>query len=317
MPWVRDLLASSLLSHATEATQQAERYHAQDRAGDAEGYEFDAASDRSLANRLGAAALWWVTKDMSLAALDAARDIPVISTEDCPADTGLIGFAHPLPLLDTTETGGFPVRLRDGTQHQLTHAHVDALVWTRHGVDIEVRACVQAHRLPGPLPGHTGPLQPFIAIGGTLPLDFEALDARGRMDGPAGSTRVSPGSPIISLMAMLAATWILAATPTVSDRKQIDKPRHISSQPRDPGPPYDEHVTLIDLRAPRHIATPGDDRGRSGREYRQRWIVRGHWRQQAYGPKKSKRRATWIPSHIKGPEGAPLKTTEHVYVWRR
>lgn len=37
------------------------------------------------------------------------------------------------------------------------------------------------------------------------------------------------------------------------------------------------------------------------------WVVRGHWRQQPCGPKKSERRTTWVMPYTKGPEDKPLR----------
>lgn len=51
--------------------------------------------------------------------------------------------------------------------------------------------------------------------------------------------------------------------------------------------------------------------------WRRRHVVRGHWRQQAHGPRRSLRRTTWVPPHTKGPAGAPFLPTETVFVWRR
>lgn len=80
-------------------------------------------------------------------------------------------------------------------------------------------------------------------------------------------------------------------------------------------------VTLVDLRraAVDHtIDTTGDGSGTgNGREYRHRWVVRGHWRQQPHGPQRSQRRPVWIESHLKGPAGGPLLATDQVRVWRR
>lgn len=51
----------------------------------------------------------------------------------------------------------------------------------------------------------------------------------------------------------------------------------------------------------------GEERhARAAREYHQRWLVRGHWRQQAHGPGRTQRRATWIDPYIKGPPEASL-----------
>ena len=54
------------------------------------------------------------------------------------------------------------------------------------------------------------------------------------------------------------------------------------------------------------------DAGR-GKVFHVRWVVRGHWRQQAVGPNHSEHKPVFIAPHVRGPQGAPLKTT--VYQW--
>ena len=81
-------------------------------------------------------------------------------------------------------------------------------------------------------------------------------------------------------------------------------------------PPQVCDVTLIDLR--RTDSKPREhDSEHAGRDYRHRWWVDGHWRQQACGPEHSQRKPVWIAPHIKGPEGQPLTDKERVHVWRR
>jgi hypothetical protein len=75
-------------------------------------------------------------------------------------------------------------------------------------------------------------------------------------------------------------------------------------------------VQLVDLRTVRYTHDEQPEPG-EGREYTRRWLVRGHWRQQACGPQRSQRRPTWIAPYIKGPGEAPLIVTDHVNVWRR
>ena len=53
----------------------------------------------------------------------------------------------------------------------------------------------------------------------------------------------------------------------------------------------------------------------SGRTYRVRWIVDGHWRNPWY-PASETHRPRYIDAYVKGPEGAPLKLRETVKVWR-
>lgn len=58
-----------------------------------------------------------------------------------------------------------------------------------------------------------------------------------------------------------------------------------------------------------------------GREDREEWyshqfVVRGHWRNVAYGEGRSKRRLRWIMPFLKGPEGTPVIRRLLVRVWR-
>lgn len=53
------------------------------------------------------------------------------------------------------------------------------------------------------------------------------------------------------------------------------------------------------------------------REYSHRFIVRGFWRDQVYGPNHSLRRRQWIPPFVKGPSDKPLICKETVRIWKR
>lgn len=77
-------------------------------------------------------------------------------------------------------------------------------------------------------------------------------------------------------------------------------------------------VKMLVLRENLH--RPGgsaDDDERVRREYSHRFIVRGFWRDQAYGPNHSLRRRQWIPPFVKGPADKPLICKETVRIWRR
>lgn len=56
-----------------------------------------------------------------------------------------------------------------------------------------------------------------------------------------------------------------------------------------------------------------EETGESRRDWRHRWIVRGHWRNQWY-PSIQAHRPKWIESYPKGPTEAPLLGGEKVYV---
>ena len=76
-------------------------------------------------------------------------------------------------------------------------------------------------------------------------------------------------------------------------------------------------VTTIDLRPLRHAPETNQPSSDPGREYRHRWIVRGHWTHQPHGPRNSLRKLTYRAPYIKGPPDAPLLATQKVMVWRR
>lgn len=80
-------------------------------------------------------------------------------------------------------------------------------------------------------------------------------------------------------------------------------------KPRGGRTPKRPEVRVITLR--RRADTPAG--GQAEREWRHRWIVRGHWRMQPWGPKRSRVRPVWIEPHIKGPEGAPMLGGDKVY----
>jgi hypothetical protein len=76
----------------------------------------------------------------------------------------------------------------------------------------------------------------------------------------------------------------------------------------------DAPVRLVDV-----TARPGAERtpveAESGRTYRVRWLVQGHWRNQWY-PASETHRPRYIDAYVKGPEGAPLQVKDTVNVWR-
>lgn len=77
-------------------------------------------------------------------------------------------------------------------------------------------------------------------------------------------------------------------------------------------------VKMLVLRENLH--RPGgsaDDDERVRREYSHRFIVRGFWRDQAYGPNHSLRRRQWIPPFVKGPADKPLICKDTVRIWKR
>ena len=78
-------------------------------------------------------------------------------------------------------------------------------------------------------------------------------------------------------------------------------------------PPPPPEVTVVELR--KKVRKDLSEVEAAERTYHVRWIVRGHWRKQPYGPKRSLVRDKYIAPYVKGPDGAPLHTGEKVYRW--
>lgn len=69
-------------------------------------------------------------------------------------------------------------------------------------------------------------------------------------------------------------------------------------------------VNVVRLRRINHTE-PGV--GHAPVEWSHRWFVKGHWRNQPYGPGRTLHRRIWVSPFIKGPDGAPLVVSEKVY----
>lgn len=234
--------------------------------------------------------LFWVTRDMTRVAMDASSDIPPWTpATTIPAFTGLLVWAEPLPRLCWY-----------GADH-LPYVSADAVQWVSAGGYVDINILTRTDQLvaEGHLdrPGRRGP---FVKVRGVV------LRAEEPTPVDEYVAAAEPG-----LIAALGATWMLMQLPTVATPRQITgaggSGRRWQNQPRT--------VSIIDLRRLEHRDTSTTDS--AGRAYRHRWYVRGHWREQAHGPRQSLRRSTWIPGYIKGPPGAPLLELERVNLWRR
>lgn len=110
---------------------------------------------------------------------------------------------------------------------------------------------------------------------------------------------------------MVAALWQLISQHRVVEERRAAVTnknavrRFVREHGRPPAP-----VRVIDVRRP-PIERDGGHEHRDV-EWTRRWIVSGHWRQQAYGEGRSLRRPTWIAPFVKGPADRPLVITERV-----
>jgi hypothetical protein len=150
---------------------------------------------------------------------------------------------------------------------------------------------------------------------GLTPMEF--TDMQGWPTGVPHSKATLDAETTEALERTILATWLLMGQTLVrSERLVAQRPARRRIARADPT--LDPTVRYIDLRRARTEPTDrADDENRaSSREYRHRWVVRGHWRNQWY-PSRNDHRPIWIDPHFAGPEDKPLLGGERVNVLRR
>lgn len=260
------------------------------------------------ARHLTASELYWVSRDMTQVALDASEDLPTYTPAAVlPADYGMLIWDGNMPPLPVTAlprqawpTGplGIP---------QVPLAPVAGITWSHYGGHLHLRALMHTEAIPL---AEGRALEGTLQIGATLaPLPADQPHAPEDVRGDAAG-----------LVAATVATWIMMAQPTVATTRTVTS-KHAGAgrkkTKKTGGKGRGWEVGVIELRRLQPGRTTDEDDTGQARQYTHRWVVRGHWRNQAHGPGRKLRRPTWVPSYTKGPEGAPLLAREHVHVWRR
>jgi hypothetical protein len=242
---------------------------------------------------LQTAALWYVGGDMCDLLVGAAPGLPSVelTRELCPDPEGLVVFERCLIGLDAEGSGAAVA--------------TGAMLWGR---------AKWLNPWGPPLPGLGVTIyRPVLRAGlammpiGSLvwPLGFAA-------DYPLAGDPATDAS-MAEDRRRLAALWLLSAQPGLATTTEAALPRHVVRRAQRAG-------QLPRVRVVRLREAPGDHRGaqsEGGRTYHHRWAVAGHWRQQAWGPRHSQRRPTYINPYLKGPEGAPLVDRPVVKAWTR
>lgn len=276
-------------------------------------------TDRDTPARLRHADLTLVTRGMRDAALDGARDVPpVVFDELAPSSAGMIVYEGGLPAIEidmgSEVASALTAKAPAGDRQAAMNARVISGRPTVVGWATlpEGRAFLGmwAHHsdLSTPRPnllapeGVAWPLLASAIINRERPFDFDVVD-----------DEVS-----VRALSLLAATWVMSSTPTVADARTTMQPgAKIPGQSRRDLPREVKVIELRRLARKGGASDPDEPSEAKAREYRHQWVVRGHWRQQAVGKGRQSHRTTWIPSYVKGPEGAPFLPSETVFVWRR
>lgn len=226
--------------------------------------------------------LYLVSRDMTVMAVDGARDVPDATSlaSAWPAPIGLMAFTGGLPPVHPKWAAGQPIVPR-------------LLLWCPMPTGAQCILQMWGRREGG----EDQPVAAVIVPDMTAPLSFD--------------DHLSEDA--IRMQSLALSAWVQMQTPTMADvtERTESGPKIGSGRRRD----VPRTVRVVELR--RLARKPVEPTADSGREYHHQWVVRGHWRQQPYGPGRAQRRTTWIPPYVKGPEGAPLIGSDTVFAWRR
>jgi len=214
---------------------------------------------------LAAARLYWVDAQFTDLAQHAAGSLPAttIGAADLPAPHGLLAWAQPV-----------------GTRGDLTAAS-----WTTGPDGI---------RIVG-----------YRSIGAGLPpAQLQQLREQIGWLVPGTHTRLTAGDPVDagSPAGVLAASWLLIAQ-RLAETAPVPVDKSIRRAYQRTGRPAPQ-VRLVRIRGANTIGSdpqqrPAATQASPQREFR--WWVRGHWRNQPYGPGRAQRRLIYIDPQIRGP----------------
>lgn len=245
-----------------------------------------------LAGQLGGADLWWVAPDMAALAVSSAQTLPEVrwTAADRPSTVGMLVWDGGIGAVD----------------YQGAEIPVDAVTWGPCPGGLWIWHWARRSRISEHLPaGAALDVPPLIPVAGdVMPVGADYY--------PADEL----GERVRTIATILTATWLLAQQPTLTERGRVHVDKATRRAYQRAGR-EDPEVTVVDLRRRYVPSDPDVEADESGRRFRHRWVVAGHWRDQPYGQGRQERRRIWIADHIKGPDGAPLMATTRVNVWRR
>ncbi|MCX4451627.1 hypothetical protein [Streptomyces sp. NBC_01789] len=288
--------------------------------------ELQAAKDSATA--LKAAELFSVSADMTRTAVSAGMALPAyrLHPEDLPATHGLLVWEVPATdAYDGSEQIGAPIigvtwAVHGRGVHVRTWCHREE--WITYMAKGDARAGlsdlspaqvrVLRQQYPQAIVCMSTGFLPFGRLPGWLtdmPADTTTLSIAELEDHSRSANRQEQAERA------LVVTWLLMGQ-SLAREEHIPAPRSAARHIARINPNLLTATRYVQLR---HHTVPAQGRGEhdSGRAYRHRWIVRGHWRNHYY-PSRKDHRPIWIDQHLKGPDGAPILDPEKlVHVLRR
>lgn len=238
--------------------------------------------------------LYWVTKSMTDLVVNAADTLPEWTPDAAlPSQHGFLCWERPaghIPALDMT---GGPVTWDAFWWSPCIpdDAQAEAYGWPAGTPAIELRLLTRDD-------GVLRIVRSGVLFAPDQPRTAEAED----------SDEADP------LMAVVGSCWLLMGTARVVESRPLHA-GHSGNGVERPGA-GSSLVQIVDLRAPARSTDPDHAGSGTGPNWKSRWWVGAHWRQQACGPQRSQRKPIFIAPHIKGPDGLPLVNRPRVNVVR-
>lgn len=261
-----------------------------------------AESLRMTAGLLDDAPMVWMDTDVCQLVAESAGTVPAWSPGAVmPGESGLLAFEEPVAWIDCHDPRTPAEMIRN--------VQVDAIGWQMMDNPRGVRVSV--------FTGDSRPRLPWTPHTPMSEVLWAGLDPDQTHDGTPEILN-NTGIPQVQsaqIVATLGAAWLLMAQPTVVEDGPTERAR-VRRRPaagRRTTGRAEVAVSTRRLTAP----ASGGKRGRSGRKATTRWWVRGHWRQQAWGKKRTLRRPVWIAPHTAGHPDADVDDRPQVQVWRK
>jgi hypothetical protein len=282
-------------------------------------------------HRLSQAVLYYVTADMTRLALVAAETLPVHSfhPQDVPAEYGFLVFAEPIAAYypeGAAEVESNVVTIVAVSWGPLTEAvpgqtGVWATFWSLTDYETEAQLLHEQGLPLSKARERVRQLRAELNWDNELSMGFGAeslavVDHQDtgsvvhaeRIDTTTGGWEQVKDTTV-AWGQILRAAWLLMTQPGVTDVEEQHLARTLRRRAEreglNPAP-----VSVVRIRHREN--TPIQDEPAT-RTYHVRWTVRGHWRNQWY-PSRGEHRPVWINPHIKGPDGAPLHTSQTVHL---
>lgn len=228
----------------------------------------------------------------------AARSLPpetVMQPEDLPSPHGFVLLPRGMGFWDPD----------DLENEKRVYAPIRAIAWSILDDEVMVFWYTATADLIGMSAANleAAMRQTRMSLSQALPIKFGC--------GPAWVIRnVNPApkyNGAVEILRFIMAFWHLSMQ-IVSARETHLPERHAAKRFTRATDRPSPTVTIVCLRRQRHPDSTGSMPPTcADPTFHHRWLVRGHWRQQPYGPGRAFKRPVWIAPFVKGPDDAPLK----------